>query len=325
MYGGWEMSENTIGRRTFIKGAGFATLATGAAALVSAPFGEAQEAVPNTSGTEHPKLKAPPLATDCHQHIYDPARFPPSQPGSEPHSTVADYRLFQKRLGLTRNVIATPRPYQTDNSVTLDAIAQFAPNARGAATVDPAITDAELEVLNKGGIRCVRFGLGANAAATVTMLQPLAKRVNELGWHVDFGANGDQLAALQDLLMDFPAVLVFDHMGRIGEPMGVNHPGFAVMLRLLDKGRTYVKLSMAAGDSKDGPPTYADVSKVAQAYVKAAPERMIWGSNWPHPGEANKPDDAVVFDLLSQWAPDVATRHRILVDNPEVLYGFAKS
>jgi predicted TIM-barrel fold metal-dependent hydrolase len=324
------MSDKRIGRRKFIKGAGLATLAAagataGGAAIFPNALSAAQEAVPNTSGTELPKLKAPPLACDCHQHIYDPARFPPSKPGSEPHATVADYRLFQKRLGLQRNIIATPRPYQTDNSVTIDAIAQFAPNARGAATVDPSITDAELEVLNKGGIRAVRFGLGDNAADFVKTLQPLAKRVSELGWHVDLGANGDQLAALGDLLMDFPSVLVFDHMGRINQPMGVNHPGFAVMMKLLDKGRTYVKLSMAAGDSKDGPPTFADVTKVAQAYVKAAPERMIWGSNWPHPGEANKPDDAVVFDLLSQWAPDEKTRHRILVDNPAVLYGFAKS
>jgi predicted TIM-barrel fold metal-dependent hydrolase len=321
------MSERKIARRTFIKGAGMATLATvgGAAGIVCAPVRGAQEAVPNTSGTELPKLKAPPLSCDCHQHIYDPARFPPSKPGSEPNATVADYRLFQKRLGLQRNVIATPRPYQTDNSVTLDAIAQFAPNARGAATVDASITDAELDKLNKGGIRCARFGLGDNAAAMLTTLEPLAKRVSELGWHIDLGANGDQLAALGDQLMNFPSVLVFDHMGRIGEPMGVDHPGFKVMLKLLDKGRTYVKLSMAAGDSKDGPPTYADVSKVAEAYVKAAPERMLWGSNWPHPGEKDKPDDAVVFDLLSVWAPDAKTRHRILVENPGVLYGFAKS
>ncbi len=317
------MSENTMDRRGFIKSAGIATLA--AACAGSAGIGEAQEAVPNTSGTERPKLKAPPLATDCHQHIYDPTRFPPAKPGSEPNATVADYRLFQKRLRLGRNVIATPRPYLTDNRVTMDAIAQFAPNARGAATVDPAITDAELEVLHKGGIRAARFGLGADAVAMVTALQPLAKRVNDMGWHIDFGASGTQLVALQDLLLNFPSVLVFDHMGRIEQPMGVNHPGFAVMLKLLDKGRTYVKLSMAAGDSKDGPPTFADVTKVAQAYVKAAPERMIWGSNWPHPGEATKPDDAVVFDLLSVWAPDEATRHRILVDNPETLYGFSKS
>ena len=317
------MGENTMDRRGFIKSAGVATLA--AVCAGTAGIGEAQEAVPNTSGTERPKLKAPPLATDCHQHIYDPMRFPPAKPGSEPNATVADYRLFQKRLGLGRNVIATPRPYLTDNRVTMDAIAQFAPNARGAATVDPAITDAELEVLHKGGIRAVRFGLGADAVAMVTALQPLAKRVNDMGWHIDFGASGTQLVALQDLLLNFPSVLVFDHMGRIEQPMGVNHPGFAVMLKLLDKGRTYVKLSMAAGDSKDGPPTFADVTKVAQAYVKAAPERMIWGSNWPHPGEATKPDDAVVFDLLSVWAPDEGTRHRILVDNPETLYGFSKS
>jgi len=317
------VGENTMDRRGFIKSAGVATLA--AVCAGTAGIGEAQEAVPNTSGTERPKLKAPPLATDCHQHIYDPMRFPPAKPGSEPNATVADYRLFQKRLGLGRNVIATPRPYLTDNRVTMDAIAQFAPNARGAATVDPAITDAELEVLHKGGIRAVRFGLGADAVAMVTALQPLAKRVNDMGWHIDFGASGTQLVALQDLLLNFPSVLVFDHMGRIEQPMGVNHPGFAVMLKLLDKGRTYVKLSMAAGDSKDGPPTFADVTKVAQAYVKAAPERMIWGSNWPHPGEATKPDDAVVFDLLSVWAPDEGTRHRILVDNPETLYGFSKS
>src|ERR1700690_34466 len=229
------MSQNKMGRRTFIKSAGLATLASagGAAGIVSAPLSAAQEAVPNTSGTAHPKLKAPPLSCDCHQHIYDPMRFPPAAPGSEPNATVADYRLFQKRLGLTRNIIATPRPYQTDNRVTLDAIAQFGPNARAVSTVDPAITDAELEVLNRGGIRGVGYGLGPNAAATVTMLQPLAKRVNDMGWHVDFGASGDQLVALEELLMNFPAVLVFDHMGRIPERAGVNHPGFAVMLKLL--------------------------------------------------------------------------------------------
>jgi D-galactarolactone isomerase len=317
------MSDNKIGRRSVLKGAGLATLA--AAGIIPSRFTEAQEAVPNTSGTERPKLKAPPLACDCHQHIYDPMRFPPAAPGAEANATVADYRLFQKRLGLTRNVIATPKPYLTDNRVTVDAIAQFAPNARGVSTVDPAITDTEIETLNRGGIRGVRFLLGPNPAATITMLLPLARRVNDLGWHVDFGANGDQLEAVEQLLLNFPAVLVFDHMARIPEPAGVNHPGFTVMRKLLDKGRTYVKLSMAAGDSKDGPPAFADRGELAQAYVKAAPERMLWGSNWPHPGEANKPDDAMVFDLLSHWAPDEATRHRILVENPEVLYGFSKS
>jgi D-galactarolactone isomerase len=318
------MSEGRIGRRTFLKGAGLATL--GSASILPAPFADAEEAFPNSSGTERPKLKAPPLACDCHQHIYDPVRFPFTQPGSESNATVADYRRFQKRLGTTRNIIATPKPYLTDNRVTLDAISQFGANARGLAAVDPAITDTELESLKQGGISGVRFLLlGGNAAEAIARIQPLANRVNEMGWHIDFGISADQIVAVEDMLMSFPAVLVFDHMARIPEPAGVNHPAFTIMRKLLDKGRTWVKLSLASTDSKIGPPTYADVVEVAQAYVKAAPERMVWGTNWPHPNETTKPDDAMIFDLLSQFAPDGATRHRILVKNPEVLYGFSKS
>ena len=107
--------------------------------------------------------------------------------------------------------------------------------------------------------------------------------------------------------------------------MGAKHPAFSLIRRLIDKGRTWVKLSVTYDNTKDGPPTYADLTKVAQAYVQAAPERMVWGSNWPHPNETNKPDDALLFDLLARWAPNEATRHRILVENPEMLYGFAKT
>jgi predicted TIM-barrel fold metal-dependent hydrolase len=107
--------------------------------------------------------------------------------------------------------------------------------------------------------------------------------------------------------------------------MGIKHPSFALVRRLVDKGRTWVKLSVTFNNTKDGPPTYADVTKVAQAFVQAAPERLVWGSNWPHPGETQKPDDALVFDLLAQFAPSAQTRHRILVENPAILYDFAKS
>jgi predicted TIM-barrel fold metal-dependent hydrolase len=238
---------------------------------------------------------------------------------------VADYRLFQKRLGLGRNVIATPRPYLTDNRVTMDAIAQFAPNARGAATVDPAITDAELEVLHKGGIRAVRFGLGADAVAMVTALQPLAKRVNDMGWHIDFGASGTQLVALQDLLLNFPGVLVFDHMGRIEQPMGVNHPGFAVMLKLLDKGRTYVKLSMAAGDSKDGPPTFADVTKVARGLRESRSRTNDLGKQLAASGRKRQAGRrGCLRPAVLNGRP---TRRRAIASSstiPAVLYGFCK-
>jgi len=116
---------------------------------------------------------------------------------------------------------------------------------------------------------------------------------------------------------------VFDHMGHIPQPMGLKHPAFALIRRLIDKGRTWVKLSVTYDSSKIGPPSYSDVNKVGQAYVQAAPERLVWGSNWPHPNETTKPDDAMLFDLLGQWAPNEATRHRILVENPAILYGFA--
>ena len=322
------MSEREIGRRTFLKrtgGAAFVTIGS-TAGLDFPPFAVADEAFPNSSGTERAKLKAPPLACDCHQHIYDPAHFPYLQPGAESNATVADYRRIQKRLGTTRNIIATPKPYITDNRITLDAISQFGANARGLAAVDPAITDAELEGLKLGGISGVRFLLlGGNAAETLKKIQRLANRVNDMGWHVDLGIDAEQIMATEDLLMNFPAVLVFDHMARIPQPMGVKHPSFAIMRNLLDRGRAWVKLSLASSDSKVGPPAYTDVVSVAHAYVQAAPERMVWGTNWPHPNDTTKPDDAMVFDLLSQYAPSEATRHRILVENPEELYGFAKS
>jgi predicted TIM-barrel fold metal-dependent hydrolase len=320
------MSENKIGRRTFLQGAGLTAL--NAAGIVHAQL-RAQVAVPNSAGTEAAKLKAPAHACDCHHHIYDAVRFPPAQPGArfQPNARVVDYRLLQRRIGTTRNVVVTPAPYVTDNRVTLDAIAQLGANARGVAVIHSAVTDAELDTLARGGIRGIRFSLADPTIATTTldMIEPLSRRVNALGWHVQINMGADQIVAAEDLWTRLPSAMVFDHMGHIPQPMGVNHPAFAIIRKLVDKGRTWVKLSVTYDNTKDGPPTYADVTKVAQAYVRAAPERMVWGSNWPHPNETNKPDDAVLFDLLAQWAPREATRHRILVENPETLYGFARS
>ncbi len=157
------------------------------------------------------------------------------------------------------------------------------------------------------------------------MIEPLAKRVNDLGWHVQLHFRGDQIVEREDLLKRIVSPIVFDHMGRLPQPDGVKYPAFQVIARLIDKGRTWVKLSGAYQDTKVGPPTYADITAVARAFLKVGPERMVWGSDWPHPTERDhKPDDAVLFDLLAEWAPDEALRQRILVDNPAVLYGFPK-
>src|SRR5262245_44065854 len=156
------------------------------------------------------------------------------------------------------------------------------------------------------------------------MLEPLSKRVAELGWHVQIHMLGDQIVKVEDLLLRLPSPIVFDHMGRIPQPAGVDHAAFTVVRKLIDKGNTWVKVSGAYMETKDGPPGYPDTSKVAQAYIKAAPQRMVWGSDWPHPTMTDKPDDAILFDLLAQWA-DEATRQRILVDNPQALYDFPKA
>jgi D-galactarolactone isomerase len=321
-----------ITRRTFVKGSSVAAMTAAGAGMPLQPSnaqGQTQ-AVPNSTGANPPKLKAPLNAADCHMHTYDPARFamPPNPRPAPQDARVDEYRLLQKRIGTTRVVIVQPRNYATDNRVTLYAISQFGANARGVAVVNPAITDAELKALHEGGIRGIRFSLGdpASRAVSPEMVEPLAKRVADLGWHVQFNVDGEMIDEMASTLRRLPTPMVFDHLAHPPLPVGIDHSSHKIVRELIDKGRTWVKLSGAYSNSKIGPPAYPEATKIAQAFVKAAPERLVWGSDWPHPGvTVNKPDDAVLFDLLTEWAPDEATRNRILVANPEVLYGFGKA
>ena len=313
-----------IARRTLLKGASLVAMSA-AVSGVSVRESAAQQ-VPFSSGTEAPRLKAPANACDCHMHIYD-ARFPvaPNATLRPPDALVPDYKLLQKRIGTTRNVVVTPSTYGTDNSATLDGMAKIGPTARGVAVVDTSVTDAELKRLHGLGVRGIRFNLVQAGATTVEMLEPLSRRVNELGWHIQINLRPELLVQIEDVLQRAASPLVFDHLAHIPRDVGVEHPAFKTMRKLIDRGQTWVKLSGAYQDTKVGAPTYADAVPIAQAYVKAAPERMVWGSDWPHPTEKDKPDDAVLFDLLAQWVPDAPTRNRILVQNPEALYGFGRS
>jgi D-galactarolactone isomerase len=315
-----------IERRTFLAGSA-ALAATGMTA-------NAQHQVPNSAGSAAPKLKAPANACDCHMHIYDGERFPPARPGPQSrmqeNAAVAQYRLLQQRLTTTRTVIVTPAAYVTDNRVTLDGIEQLGRERTcGVAVVHPIVTDAELKTLNDGGIRGIRFTVfdPRSAAVSVDMIAPLGKRVADLGWHIQIHMRADQIVENAALLESLPTQVVFDHMGRLPQPNPLDHQAFAIIRRMIDKGRTWMKLSGAYMDTNSGAPTYADKTAVARAFLKAAPERMVWGSDWPHPTEKaeHKPNDATLFDLLTQWAPDEALRQRILMSNPEALYGFSKS
>jgi predicted TIM-barrel fold metal-dependent hydrolase len=290
------------------------------------PEAHAQQ-VPWSTGAAPAKTKAPANATDCHHHIYS-SRFkvdPKStlRPGD---ASVVDYRLLQKRIGTSRNVIVQPSTYGVFNDGLIEALNECGPTARGVAVVNTSVTDDELKRLGAAGVRGVRFNLATpGGATTLEMLEPVAKRVAPLGWHIQFNMSADTTLAARDVLNRLPCPIVFDHLAHMPEPTGTSHPAFAVVVDLLQKGKAWLKLSGAYADTKVGAPTYADSTAVAQAYVKAAPSRLVWGSDWPHPSEQGKtlPDDAVLFDLLAQWAPDEAVRNRILVDNPATLYSFA--
>ena len=294
----------------------------------AADLGDAGYAAPHSAGTQPPRAKASANACDCHMHIFDP-RFPASRHWTRqpPKATVEDYRLLQRRIGTSRTVVVTPSTYGTDNRCTLDAVREMGTAARAVAVVDTSVSDTELKQLARSSVCGIRVNFVSPQSWGVTtadMLMTLSKRVNDLDldWHVQVFMHGDQIVEMENVLGRLPIPLVIDHLGRIPQPAGVGHPAFAAIRRLLDKGKTWVKLSGAYMDTQEGPPHYADIGHVARALVGATPERLVWGSDWPHTIASTVPDDAVLFDLLADWAPQESDRRRILVSNPEVLYGF---
>ena len=273
-----------------------------------------------------PNLSAPPGACDTHMHFYGPwDRYPlaPTASFEPPLATLAEYRMVQKRLGLARVVVVQPSGYGFDNRRTLDAIRQLGADARGIVVVGTGVTDAELQQLTDSGVRGIRFFMFPGGVLPWEILDEMAARVNEFGWHVQLQLDGRELPEHIAQIRALPGRFVIDHVGKFIEPVTAGDPAFKMLLDLVERGRCWVKLSAPYETSRKGPPLYSDVGELAKALVKAAPERMLWASNWPHPAARdNPPDDALLLDLLLDWADDAATRRRILVDNPAVLYGF---
>ena len=272
-----------------------------------------------------PRLKAPPGTCDTHMHIYD-ARYPsaPTATFAPPDALVSDYLKVRARLGIARTVVVQPSTYGKDNSCTLAAITALGDSARGIAVVDQTVTDAELERLTKAGMRGVRFHMLPGGALPWDILETVAARVKNFGWHVQLQLDGRTLPDREPLLKRLTGTLVIDHVGKFLEPVPTDHAGMRVILRLLENGRTWVKLSAPYEWSKAGPPNYSDVGKLANVLAKAAPDRMLWGTNWPHPtpGGGPKPDNAWMLDMMTEWVPDETNRRKALADNPARLYGF---
>ncbi|MCT9824878.1 amidohydrolase family protein [Pseudomonas veronii] len=279
--------------------------------------------VPWSKGEELPTLKVPAGSVDSHIHLYDDRVQPVAGASlTPPTASLADYRLLQRRLGLERMVIVTPSTYGFDNSLMLEGLAQSNGNARGVAVIQTTITDEELNRLDQAGVRGIRFNLSFGGTK-IEELERLASRVNELGWHVQLVSPGNQLPGLESKLLKLPCRLVIDHLGQLSQPGGVTSDDFAALSRLLATGHVWTKLSAPYNTSKSGAPEYGDFGQVASALVKLRADRLMWGSDWPHPTmKSEKPDDAQILDLLAIWAPGEGDRRLILRDNAVELYGF---
>lgn len=272
-----------------------------------------------------PRIKAPKLSADCHFHIFGPFDQFPLDPGRRyepPLALVEDYLAMASVVGLERMVIVTPSPYGTDNRVTLDAIERFGRHrAVGVAVIDDSFDDAALKRLADAGIRGLRFNLVSGNGTPVEQLRALARRIAPLGWHIQVYADGATLAGIAPTLAELPVDVVVDHIGGVKADLGTTHPQFQALLRLLDSGRAWVKTCSYRASSKGHP--WDDVAPNVRALVAAAPERCVWGTDWPHSSmQPPLPEASTLLDQFFEWVPDAATRQRILVDNPAKLYGF---
>jgi len=274
-------------------------------------------------GGKAPQLVTPPGSCDTHMHFYND-EFPsaPTALMTPPNAWVDAYRAVQKRLNLERVVVVQPTTYGTDNSCQLEAMKAFGLNARGVMVPDPTVTDAELEKFTRQGVRGIRFHMLPGGALEWAVFEEMAARVHNFGWHVQLQMNGREFLEREELLRRLPGDLVVDHVGRFMGPVSTDHPAFKVLLSFLESGRCWVKLSAPYESSETGPPLWSDVATEARALVKAAPERMLWASNWPHPGQKSPPDEADLLDVLFDWVDEPPVRTMILRDNPAELYGF---
>jgi D-galactarolactone isomerase len=267
-------------------------------------------------------MDTPALACDCHVHVYDPA-YPLASTATftPPVATVQSLMGMHQSLGLSRAVVVQPTGYGFDNACTLAAVAALG-NVGRAVVVDASADDATLESLHAAGARGVRFMMLAGGVLPWDALEPVAARIQPLGWHINLQLNGCELPQFADRLARLPVPLVIDHLGKFLPPPAASVPAFRALRTLLDGGRCWIKLSAPYESSLSSGPGYTDVSVLAAELARDYPERCLWASNWPHPNRQPVPDDAAMLDLLREWAPTEAAVQRILVANPEALYGF---
>jgi predicted TIM-barrel fold metal-dependent hydrolase len=283
----------------------------------------------------------PALACDCHTHIHgDPERFPffSGRVYTPEPASPEEMAALHKALHIERVVIVTPSVYGPDNSATLFGIKARGASARGVAVIDDNTPETDLDAMNEAGIRGIRLNLATGGVSDPNVgrqrMAAAIERVKSRNWHIQMFTNLAMIAAIKDLVAASPVPVVFDHFGGAQGALGPEQPGFAELLALVRSGHAYVKISGAYRASTLAP-DYTDVIPLARALIAANADRIIWGTDWPHPNSTTPPgrkptevtpllqiDDGRLLNQLAVWAPDAAIRNRILVDNPARLYGF---
>lgn len=267
----------------------------------------------------------PKNACNSHLHIIDP-KFPNDGKAAEQIGTINTYMNIAGKLHLDRAVFVQAKPFGCDNNCLLDAIRKFGrSNSVGIAVVTNEATNAELKKLNDGGVKGIRFSVWNpnNAVVSFDDCLPLSKRVYDFGWNMQLHMSAKQLAERTEIIKQIPGKIVIDHMGRMDPNLGVNDPALPVLLSLIDRGNVWVKISGPYLNSVKGFP-WNDSDELARKIAGYAPERIVWGSDFPHVTEKVKPDETYLTNMISRWLPDEKTRQLALVTNPEELYGFGK-
>ncbi len=270
----------------------------------------------------------PPHACDAHCHVFGPAAqfpFSPSRKYTPPDSGIDDFERLQERLGLSRAVFVQASCHGTDNRAMVDALQRGEGRYAGVAMIDDSYTDDDLAELHGAGVRGIRFNFVAHlgGAPDLERFWRLVRRIEPLRWHVVLHFDAADLVAYRALLDDLPVPYIIDHMGRVPASAGVDNEAFQHLLALqANDERCWVKISCAERLTEGRVAPFDDVVPLAQAVVAAAPGRVLWGTDWPHPNMAVMPDEGALVDLLAAFVPDDGLRDQILVDNPQVLYDF---
>ena len=277
-----------------------------------------------------PNFQVPKGAIDCHAHIFGPADkypFSPARGYTPPEASLQDYQRLHKVLGgIERAVLTQPSVYGTDNTCMMHIVDQVGARYKAVVAVDGDVTDKELEAFNARGACGVRVNLadkGGNPFEDMRAVQEFTERLKDLGWHLEVLVHVDDFDDLRTTMNGMAVDVSFGHLGYMKTDKGVDHPGFQDFLNLLRDGKGWAKFTGTYRITTSAQTPYHDVEPFAEAIIEANEDRIVWGTDWPHPTfKGNMPNDGALFDQLATWAPSEALRHKILVENAEAFYGF---